>query len=67
MIEQLELRTPDGLYGRVGADGHTDAPTATFLEQIVLPGGVKPGDPDYLEALYGLLRGGTALWAQLPS
>lgn len=65
MIDVLELRTPDGRFGFVGADGRTDSDaTAEFLDKLTLPGGVVKGDDGYLEALYALLRGASMLWAQ---
>lgn len=65
VLDALELRTPEGRFGFVGADGRTsDDRTAGFLDKLAVPGGLVPGDPGYLEALYWLLRSGTYLWAQ---
>lgn len=64
MISSLDLMTPDTRLGTVSVSGEMDDQIRVFLEGLVVPGGLTPGDAGYLEQLYALLRHGSMLWAQ---
>lgn len=64
MLSKLEIMTPDARMGSVFVSGEMDESVRVFLDGLVVPGGLRPGDPGYLEALYSLLRSGSYLWAQ---